>query len=298
MISIITATYNRANLLPNLYNSILKNKKYNQNLEWIIVDDGSKDDTEKIVKGWIKENKINIKYFKQNNQGKMAAINNYISEVSNELVIEIDSDDYLEDNAFEIILKSYPLIKENSNCYGILFKGFLIGNQEQKSFPIKNQIIKLFDLYYKKGFNLDAKIVFKSDIRKKYKYILEHSERFITEARTYYKMDRDYEGLYVVDESIFYYEYQEDGYSKNIDKIFKENPYGYYEYFKECFLMDFKNMSLKNRLYFIKQFILFGCLTNRSKVNVIKDCKGLYNKILITILVIPGFIVTNNRFNK
>lgn len=297
MISIITATYNRANLLPNLYNSILKNKKYDKDLEWIIVDDGSRDNTEKIVKDWIKENKINIKYFKQNNQGKMAAINNYINKVTNELTIEIDSDDYLTDDAFKIILEYYPNIRDNDKCYGMLFKGYFINKNNQIKFPINQKIIKLFDLYYKKNFNADSKLVFKSEIRKKYRYVLEHNEKFVTEARTYYKMDRDYEGLYVVDKVVVNYEYQEDGYSKNIDKVFKENPYGYYEYFKECFLMDFKNVSFKNRLYFIKHFILFGCLTNRSKINVIKECKGLCNKFLITILVIPGYIKTKERYN-
>ena len=75
-ISILTATYNRKHLLPKLYKSLVENSKTFTNFEWLIMDDGSSDNTEGLVKGWIKENKIKIKYHKQKNAGKMAAINN------------------------------------------------------------------------------------------------------------------------------------------------------------------------------------------------------------------------------
>ena len=64
MISIITATYNRAYILPQLYESLLKNKKTYSDFEWVIVDDGSTDDTKTLVEKWIKDNKIKIKYQK------------------------------------------------------------------------------------------------------------------------------------------------------------------------------------------------------------------------------------------
>ena len=70
-LSIITATYNRAKYLPKLYESIKNNLKYNLNCEWIIIDDGSIDDTKKQVEKFIAENKILIKYCYQKNTGKM-----------------------------------------------------------------------------------------------------------------------------------------------------------------------------------------------------------------------------------
>ncbi len=298
MISIITATFNRAYILPKLYESIIKNKRYDGDLEWIIIDDGSKDETEKLVKSWIKENKVKIKYFKQKNSGKMAAINNYILEVENELLMEIDSDDYLTDDAFNKILTKYEKIKNNKKCYGLLFRVHFIGKENQTKFPLKNTIIKMFDLYNKESFSLDAKQVFKSTIRKKYKYELENNEKFVTEARMYNKIDLEYDGLYLVDEEIVNCEYLEDGYSKNIKKLFLENPYGYFEYFKECFNMNFNGINFKKRLYFIKHYILFGYLTGRNKVYVVKECKGIVNKLLIIILIIPGYIKSRIDFSR
>ena len=70
-LSILTATYNRANYLPKLYESIKNNLKYNLNCEWIIIDDGSNDDTKRQVEKFIAENKVIIKYYYQKNRGKM-----------------------------------------------------------------------------------------------------------------------------------------------------------------------------------------------------------------------------------
>ena len=70
-LSIITATYNRAKYLPKLYESIKNNLKYNLNCEWIIIDDGSIDETKKQVEKFIEENKVLIKYCYQKNTGKM-----------------------------------------------------------------------------------------------------------------------------------------------------------------------------------------------------------------------------------
>ena len=70
-LSIITATYNRAKYLPKLYESIKNNLKYDLNCEWIIIDDGSNDDTKKQVEKFIEENKVLIRYCYQKNTGKM-----------------------------------------------------------------------------------------------------------------------------------------------------------------------------------------------------------------------------------
>ncbi len=77
-ISILTPTYNRKQLLQRLYNSILQNCDYGVEVEWVIMDDGSTDNTKETIEEWIKENKIEIKYHFQENQGKMAAINKLV----------------------------------------------------------------------------------------------------------------------------------------------------------------------------------------------------------------------------
>ena len=74
-ISVLTPTYNRASLLKNLYNSLVKNSKYGIEIEWLIMDDGSVDDTKTVIEGFEENDNLKIKYFYQENQGKMVAIN-------------------------------------------------------------------------------------------------------------------------------------------------------------------------------------------------------------------------------
>ena len=106
-LSILTATYNRANLLTRLYESILNNLNKDINVEWLIMDDGSTDDTKEVVQEIIEQNRFEIKYFFQENQGKMQAINNLIEAVEGDLIIECDSDDYFTKEAFHNIKDEY-----------------------------------------------------------------------------------------------------------------------------------------------------------------------------------------------
>ena len=99
-LSILTATYNRANLLKRLYESILMNLNVGIEVEWLIMDDGSSDETENVISKIRDENRIYIKYLKQVNQGKMAAINHLMDYARGDLIIECDSDDYFAENAF------------------------------------------------------------------------------------------------------------------------------------------------------------------------------------------------------
>ena len=110
--SILTATYNRAKCLPKLYESLIKNKSNNYEIEWLIMDDGSKDETENLIKDYIAKNEIEIKFFKQQNQGKMTAINNLAQYVTGEIWIECDSDDYFTDGAFDKIKDLYEKNKK------------------------------------------------------------------------------------------------------------------------------------------------------------------------------------------
>ena len=107
-ISILTATYNRAQLLDKLYASILINSNNcpEVQLEWLVMDDGSTDNTRRIVEEYCKENLIDVKYFHQENQGKMTAINNLIKETTGDLIVECDSDDFFTKDAFKIIVQS------------------------------------------------------------------------------------------------------------------------------------------------------------------------------------------------
>lgn len=290
-ISVLTSTYNRAKLLDKLYNSLVENSKYKVELEWLIIDDGSKDNTKQVVQKFKEENKIDIKYFYQENQGKMKAINRLVKEATGDLIIECDSDDYFTSNAFELIKNEYEKC-DKKELYALCFlkydqNGHNMGNL------FKNKKTTMFDLYFKEGESGEKALVFFADVRKKYKHELENNERFVTEARMYHNMDLKYKML-CVNEPIMICEYQKDGYSKNIFKEFKANPCGYYKYFKEILKRDMDGVILNKRLYVIKHYILFSKLANKR--NSLKNIKSIKNKVLYCILYVPGVIKTKIKF--
>ena len=291
-ISVLTSTYNRGNLLKKLYNSLIQNSNYNVDVQWLIIDDGSKDDTKNIVKDFKDENKIEIKYFYQENQGKMLAINKLVKEANGDLIIECDSDDYFTEDAFDIIKNEYQKC-DKSDIYALCFLKYdQNGNNMGNLF--KNEKTTMFDLYFKEGENGEKALVFFTDVRKKYKHELEHNEKFVTEARMYHKMDVKYK-MICINKPIMICEYQKDGYSKNIIKQFKNNPYGYYKYFQEILEKDMKGVKFSKRLYVIKHYILFGKLINAKKsLNKIMSTK---NKILYCLLYVPGRIKTKMKFD-
>ncbi len=110
IVSIITPTFNRAYILENLYMSLTL-QKY-KDFEWIVVDDGSTDETESLVLKWKNQKRIKINYIKQANGGKHKAINMALKHVNSDYVFIVDSDDYLIDTAIESI--DYYIKKYNT----------------------------------------------------------------------------------------------------------------------------------------------------------------------------------------
>lgn len=296
-ISILTATYNRAIFLNKLYESIIDNQKSNSSMEceWIIVDDGSIDETKAKVEQFKREGKLEINYFYQENSGKMSAINYAVQMAKGDLIIDCDSDDYLVQNAFELIEKYSKELFKNNSLYALAFlKIDPFGKISGKEF-IDNNPTTMFNLYFKDEIQGEKILVYNAEIRKKYKHKLEENEKFITEARMYHEMDEKYKIL-CINEPIEIGEYIEDGYTKNINKTFKSAPNGYYCYFKEILSKDMKGTLFNKRMYAIKHYILFGYLSKKS-FNI-KNIRNFTNKILYLLLYIPGIIKSRNFERK
>ena len=299
-ISVLTPTYNRAKMLDRLYVSLIVNKNNsNIDIEWLIMDDGSTDETSTIINHYIGEKIIDIKYYKQVNQGKMTAINNLVDKATGDYIIECDSDDYFANDSFakiEKIIKDAELNESLDDVYAFVFLKYdQNGNNMGNNFEYDGYRSTMFNLYFKEGITGEKALVYKTSLRRLYSYEVQENEKFITEASLMHKMDLDYDVL-CYNTRIMICEYQEEGYTKNIKKVFYKNPKGYYKYFKEIFDQDLKDVTFKKLMYIYKQFILFATLSN--KITWISDIKGLRNKIIIALLYIPGRIATRIRFKN
>lgn len=287
-LSILTATYNRENTLSKLYQSIASNLYDKLEVEWLIMDDGSTDSTKKLVQDFIDKSNFSIKYYYQDNKGKMSAINNLVKYAQGELIIECDSDDYFMENAFEKIYSKAGYLLEDDELYALIFLRDMSNMKVSgKNFKREDFKTSLFDMYFKENMDGEKIILYKTSVRKMYKYVLEEAEKFSTEARMHYKIEEKYK-VKCFNLEVVSGEYLQQGYTKNINKIFIENPLGYFKYFKEILSRDIRGITFDKRLYVVKHYILFAVLS-KSRIDI-KCIKNFVNKFLVFLLYWPGVL--------
>lgn len=224
MITVFTPTYNRGYIIKHLYDSlVLQNYK---DFEWLVMDDGSTDDTEELFKSFIAEWKIKIHYSKVKNGGKHRAINKGLELARGNFFFIVDSDDYLPSNALERVSFFTKQIESEDAFAGvsglrIYPDGRKVGG-EAKYTILDTDSINIREKYKVKG---DMAEVFKTEILKQYPFPEFEGEMFISEGIVWsriaqkYKLRYFYEGIYICD-------YLEDGLTKSIRKHHRNSPKG------------------------------------------------------------------------
>lgn len=288
-LTIFTPTYNRANLIGQLYESLINQK--NKDFVWLIVDDGSKDNTEEIIEYYKKENKIEIDYIKQTNGGKHRAFNKAIELCNTEAFICVDSDDYLVEDAVEKIIEKFKTIRFNEDISGIA--GLCIDKSNNilgGKYPIDGLISDTMEIRDKYGLPGEPEI-YKSKIIKKYRFEEFENEKFITEAILFDKLTSEKKVKYFND-VLMVKEYLEGGLTDNQLKIRIDGINGTKAYYKQR-----KRLSLSKKAK-IKATINYCrfCIHDKS----IKDIITCEYRIL-TILTLPisiGMYVKDRIYMK
>jgi hypothetical protein len=225
-ITVFTPTYNRASLLHRCYESLLR--QTNQNFEWLVIDDGSTDNTREVVETWIKERKVEIRYIYKENGGLHTGYNTAIANMDTELSICIDSDDWLPDNAIELILKEWNE-KKNDNVAGLIGLDYTAeGNIIGDYLPDKEEIEPI-QLLASKNNRGDKKYVVKNSLYKTVApmpvYI---GEKNFNPHYMILKLSAKYKFL-AVNKPLCIVDYQEDGMSANIFKQYLNSPRSFAE---------------------------------------------------------------------
>lgn len=229
-LTIFTPTFNRAETIVQTYDSLLKQHSFD--FEWLIVDDGSTDDTEKIVKQWINEAPFLIRYIKQKNGGKYRAYNNGLRNANGILFFCVDSDDWLPDNSISDILNIKNEIYSSDSIAGcIALKEFQDKTLIGKCFPPKLHICSLQEIE-RLGLQGERSIIFKTSIAKTFLFPEETNEKFMTEAVVYDRITVKYDFL-IKNIVLTTCEYQINGLSSNPRKLMLNNPAGYKLYFSQ-----------------------------------------------------------------
>lgn len=234
-LTIFTPSYNRANTLPRLYESL--KRQTSGEFCWLIVDDGSTDNTRDIVMEWTRENKIEISYHYQENQGKPMAHNQGAALAKTELFACVDSDDYLADSAVEEIINCWKNHAKKTDVGILAFKTTERGPVTKIRPGKKRRRSTLKNAYDHWGLEGDTMLVFRTEVVKRYQFPQFPGEKFVPESYLYDQIDQD-GYLILLKKPLYICEYQEDGYSSNMPKLLKNNPCGYMAFIKQRLTID------------------------------------------------------------
>lgn len=228
-ITVFTPAYNRADLLKRCYESMCR--QTNKNFIWMIIDDGSTDNTKEVVDLWmLNNNGFEIQYYYKENGGLHTAYNEAIEHIDTELCVCIDSDDYMPDNAVEIILDFWK--KNGSNEYaGIVGLDYTIDNHvigdllpDKKSINLINLLIGKYHIH-----NGDRTNVVRTELYKKVAPMISfEGEKNFSPHYMHLQISKNYDFL-VLNKNLRYVEYQADGMSNSIFKQYLNSPNSFIE---------------------------------------------------------------------
>ena len=243
-VTVFTPTYNRAYILGDLYHSL--QRQTCMDFEWLIVDDGSADDTEALVASWQAEgNPFPIRYVYQENGGKCRAINRGLKEADGRLFFTVDSDDYLTDDAIEKVIRwDGELPKDGHFCGYVGNRGITPTQTPNRLFPggyLDGTALDRYDQV-----DGERAFVFYTEIHRKYLYPEFPGEKFLTEAVTWDLMAHDGYKMRFYNDIIWIWEYKDDGLTRAGYRVFLENPQGTGLFFRQK--AEFLHYSLWNKL--------------------------------------------------
>lgn len=241
-LTVFTPTFNRGYTLERLYISLCTQTSLD--FEWLIVDDGSTDNTNDLVESWIKENKIQIRYIKQKNGGKHRAINRGVNEANGSFFFIVDSDDCLAPDSIEWINNIASSIICDNEFAGL--SGVCIDLEGNKVGGGNNFGVidcSSIDIRNKFGIKGDLAEIFKTAVLKEFPFPEIDNEQFCPEALVWNRIARKYKLRYCY-KGIYVCEYLRDGLTAKITRIRHQSPKASMIYYSEYY---HDNIPLKNR---------------------------------------------------
>lgn len=275
-LTIFTPAYNRRETLKRTYKSLCDQS--NREFEWLIVDDGSTDNTGELVQQWIKENKIAIRYIYKENGGLHTGYSVAIENTESELCMCIDSDDFLPANSVEIILGLWEKHK-TPDLAGIIGLDYEIKWKKPIGgyFKKADIILRYVEIFTKLRHFFDVKIVSRTAFLKPFVPLPTfNGEKNFNPSILYYKVNPDYK-YYITNNILCFYDYQDDGMTSSIYRQYVNSPYSFAEMRKVRIAYPYESIVRKVKY----AGHLFSTALITKDFNVLK---GKYNKLYL----VPG----------
>lgn len=291
--TVFTATFNRGYILPKLYDSLKKQEI--MDFEWLVIDDGSSDETEQLFQQWIHdETMFPIRYMKKDNEGKPRAINYGIQYAKGEYFFMVDSDDTLKPDALSKMKQWCKEIESKPQFIGVgAARGFPDGSYIKGIAPSVNEYgyIDASNLQ-RNDFNLNADMceAYKTEIFKKYPMPEWPGEKFAPEQISLNEIALDGYLLRWHADIIYQCEYLDDGLTKRSNVLEKKNPMGYAMMYNH--MLKYPELSIKQKYYAACQHIALS-IYGKNLSNILRS-----NKIIYSIFALPVGILLSIRRRK
>ena len=243
MLYIVTPTYNRAKELCILYKTLKSQTCLD--FKWLVVDDGSTDETPLLIAKFQEDSCVAIDYLKKDNGGKHTAYNlalDYMSKIDCHIVV--DSDDWLAMDAVEQILQD--LEKTSNKEIGIVYPRY--GRNSSPQWLSDNvKYVSIPDIKLKYGLSIETAIVIKNLFIGQLRLPSFEGEKFLSEE-IFYIMLSEFGKFLALNRRIYFFEYLEHGLTNNLFHLWKKNPKSTYLLFKERKKYILQNLSGFNRI--------------------------------------------------
>lgn len=259
VLTVFTPTYNRAYTLHKCYESL--KIQSNKNFEWLIIDDGSTDNTKDLVRKWQEEKILPIRYIYKENGGMHSGYNIAYENINTELAVCIDSDDFMVDDAVEKIISFWKKNKAE-DIAGII--GLNIthdGNVIGRELPELKRM-KVYDYYNRLGGSGDKKMVYRTEVILPFRSPEFPGERLFPTAYKYFMVDLNYDML-VLNQPLCVVEYMPDGFTNNIIKQYKKNLNSFI-FYRE-FIMTYPKATLFHKYKFSIHYVAECLLAKRKR---------------------------------
>ena len=254
-LTVFTPTYNRAHTLARTYKSLC-NQTCND-FEWLVIDDGSVDNTEELVKGWIVEGRISIRYIKKENGGLHTGYTMAIANMETELNVCIDSDDFMPDNGVEIIVTTWKNECRGKNLAGIIGLDYLLDGTPNGGMFANEGIYHIYEI---RGFHRgDDKKVCRTDLLKALKPMpVFEGEKNFNPIYYYIQVDAQYK-FQVINKNLCFIDYQPDGMSAGIFRQFRDSPHSFAQLRRLYMSMNYEKWTthFRNSIHYVSSCI-FG----------------------------------------
>lgn len=256
-LTVFTPAYNRAHTLGRTYASLCAQTC--KDFVWLIVDDGSQDETAELVQSWQqRDNGFAIEYIRKENGGMHTAHNVAYEHIRTELNTCIDSDDKMPPDAVELILDKWAQVRELGYAGLIALDADFDGNVIGKGFPEGMKETTLCG-YYAGGGSGDKKLVYRTDVINSVPpYPVFEGEKYVALAYKYRLIDQKYK-LAVLDRVVCEVEYQPDGHSTGMWKEYLRSPKGFAAWRRVCMQYpESKKRLIVDCMHYVSSSLIAG----------------------------------------